>query len=391
MKRILIVALLMVCAQPVEADEPREIPMTGSMAADSVIALANAMNRQMKMIEDDSNIVTEATNHYAKLKEMEAKILSERKKVLELDKQLQTQEGDLKANYDRERAGKSDAERDALEDVYKARKKELDDARKQVSGLPKQLEQFAKLAESQAKILKSVKSVEDWVDPKTGQGKLRAQFQLRRNKLNEASNKIATTTEKVKQTLDKGSSLDFKGERAGAFEGVLVGVASGSPEWEWTVNGQKPAKGKTFTIGDDRTIKIQVKLVEDRRKQSRTIKSGGTVTAKVNQKDYDFEYGNDTTSSHWTVAEEEYSDWKVDHNTARDPGVKDSSSGVFATVKGDVMTITFSPDTATEDFHVSVIGRIEWKMEGRRGGGPVMDKADASGNWWIDLKVTPRK
>lgn len=385
MKRILIVALVAILAGTAHADEPKEIPMTGSMAADSVIALANAMNRQMKMIEDDANIATEATNHYAKLKEMEAKMLAERKKVLELDKQLETQQDDLEQNFKRERAGKTDAERDKLEELYKARKKELADARKQVKGLPKQLEQFAKLADSQATILKGVKSKADWVDD-NGKGRLRAQFQLRRTKLTTLSNTIATTTDKVKQAIDKGSTLDFKGEKAGAFEGTVTDVASPTPGWEFTVNGAKVAKGKTFAIGDDRTIRIQVKIVEDRRKQSRTIASTDNIKAKVNQKDYDYEYGNDRMSSHWTVEEEEYSDWRVESRTGREPIQKVSSSGVFGAVKGDVMTITFSPDTGSDRFHVSTIGRVKWAMSGTRS-----DSTDASGNWSIDILVAPTK
>jgi hypothetical protein len=55
------------------------------------------------------------------------------------------------------------------------------------------------------------------------------------------------------------------------------------------------------------------------------------------------------------------------------------------------MTIELSPDTATESLHVSVIGRIEWQMTGKRGGNPTMDKAEASGNWSIDIGVAPSK
>ena len=134
-----------------------------------------------------------------------------------------------------------------------------------------------------------------------------------------------------------------------------------------------------------------VKLVEDRRKQSRTIKSGSAVTATVNQKDYDYEYSTNAKNvSHWTVKEETYSDWRVEARTPRVPTQKVSSSGVYATVKGDVMTIEFSPDTASETLRVSVIGRLEWQLEGTRNGNPVVDGADASGNWWIEIGISPR-
>lgn len=394
MKRILIVALVVTCAQVVtaRADEPREIPMTGNIAADTAFAIVNAANRQMKMIEDESNLVVKSAEYYRQLMEMEAKVLEERKKIAELDKQLKTQEGDLKANYDRERAGKSDADQAAVKESYERRKKELAEARKQINGIPAMLKTVGGHIGSQAKILKQVKSMEDWVDPKTGRGKLRAQFQLRRQKITALTDKIATTTAKVKTIIDKGSELDFKGERAGAFEGKVTAVASGTPAWEYTVNGQKPGKGDTFTIGDDRTIRIQVKLVEDRRKQSRTIKDGKLARKTVTKVDYDFEYGlNDANTSRWSIKEEEYTDWRVEARTAREPSFKVSSSGVFATVKGDVITITFSPDTASETLHVSVIGRLAWQMEGKRNGSPTLDTADASGNWSIDIGIAPTK
>lgn len=391
MKRILIAALVVVCAHTAWADEPREIPMTGSPAADAAFTLVNAMNRQMRMIEEDANAYTKAVEYYKQLQDMEQKVLAERKKLAELEKQLSQQERDLKANFERERAGKSDADRDKLEEIYQQRKKELSDARKQVNGVPALLKTLGGHIGNQAKVLKSVKTKEDWVDPATGLGRARRQFQMQRSKITTLTDKLAGITQNVKEVIEKGSALDFKGERTGAFEGKVVSVATPTPAWEWTVNGVTPAKGNTFAIGDDRTIKIQVKLVEDRRKQSRTIKGSSVTTVTVNKKDYDFEYGNNNSSSHWTIKEEEYSDWRVEARTPRDPGKKVSSSGVFATVKGDVMTVEFSPDTASETLRISVIGRVEWQMEGTRNGSPVLDGADASGNWWIEIGINPRK
>ena len=52
MKRILIVALVGLFARSAWAEDYKEIPMTGSPAADAAFALVNAMNRQMKAIEE---------------------------------------------------------------------------------------------------------------------------------------------------------------------------------------------------------------------------------------------------------------------------------------------------------------------------------------------------
>ncbi len=391
MKRVLIVALVVLWANTAWADEPREIPMTGNIAADTAFSIVNAMNRQMKMIEDESNLVVKSAEYYKQLMDMEQQLQAEKKKLSELDKQLQTQERDLKANYDREKAGKSDADRDKLADIYEQRKKELADARKQVNGLPAMMKTLGSHIGAQAKILKQVKSMEDWVDPKTGRGRLRAQFQLRRNKINDLTNKVAGTTTRVKAIIEKGSDLDFKGEKVGKWEVLVSDLSSGTPAFEWTANGAAIKKGGEITVGDDRVIRLQVKLVEDRRKQSRTIKDGSFAKKNVAKVDYDFEYGIDDRSfSRWVIDSEEYSDWRVE-GRAREPGAKSSSSGVFAAVKGDVMTITFSPDTAADQIHVSVIGRLEWKMTGKRAGNPTLDGADASGNASLTIKISPAK
>src|SRR4051812_27320945 len=98
MKRVLLVALTVLSVRTARADEPKELLPTGSPAVDTAIAVINAMNRQMKMIEDESNLVTRAAEYYKQLMDMEQKLQGERKKVLELDKQLAQQEGDLLAN-----------------------------------------------------------------------------------------------------------------------------------------------------------------------------------------------------------------------------------------------------------------------------------------------------
>lgn len=391
MKRILIVALVALAVRGAWAEEPKEIPMTGNPAADAAFAVVNAMNRQLRMIDEDANAYLKAVEYYKQLQEMEQKVLAERKQLAQLDKQLSQQERDLKANFERERAGKSDADRDKLEAIYEQRRKELASARKQVNGVPALLKTLGGHIRNQAKVLKGVKRKEDWVDPATGLGRARRQFQMQRNRITDLTNKLAGITANVKAIIEQGSALDFKGEKVGAFEGRVVSVATPTPAWEWTVNGQTLAKGKTFSIGDDRVVRIQVKLVEDRRKQSRTIKSGSAVTATVNQKDYDYEYSTNAKNvSHWTVKEETYSDWRVEARTPRVPTQKVSSSGVYTTVKGDVMTIEFSPDTASETLRVSVIGRLEWQLEGKRNGNPVLDGAEASGNWWIEIGISPR-
>jgi len=391
-RMILAVGVLVVCARLAVAGEPQEILPTGNIAFDSAISIVNAMNRQLKMIEDEANLAIKAADHAKQLAELQQQLQAEKKKLTELDKQLAQQEGDLLANFKSQKAGKSDAEVDALEAEYKRRKKELDAARKQVNGLPKQLTTVASYVDSQAKLLRSVKSMEDWVDPKTGRGRLRAQFQLRRNKITALTDKIAGATAKVKEAIDKGSTLDVKVERAGAFSGTISALGAGTPPFEITVNGKLATKGGTVTIGDDRTLRIQVKLVDDRRKQSRTIKDGKFAKKNVARVDYDFEYGiDDRSTSRWVIEEEEYTDWRVEARTARVPVQKASSSGVFAKVKDDVMTITFSPDTASETLHVSVIGRTKWAMTGRRAGSPTVDAADASGNASIDIQIAPSR
>ena len=266
MKRILIVALLALFARgasTARADEPKEIPMTGNPAADAAFAVVNAMNRQLRMIDEDANAYLKAVEYYKQLQEMEQKVLAERKQLAQLDKQLSQQERDLKANFERERAGKSDADRDKLEAIYEQRRKELAGARKQVNGVPALLKTLGGHIRNQAKVLKGVKSKEDWVDPATGLGRARRQFQMQRNRIIDLTNKLAGITANVKAIIEQGSALDFKGEKVGAFEGRVVSVATPTPAWEWTVNGQTLAKGKTFAIGDDRVVRIQVKLVED--------------------------------------------------------------------------------------------------------------------------------
>ncbi len=392
MKRIMLVALVILCAHTAHADEPKEILPTGNVAADTAIAIVNAMNKQMKLIEDTSDLHVKSADYYRQLMEMEQKLQQERRKIMDLDKQLATQEGDLLSNFKSQKAGKGDAEVDALEAEYNRRKKELAQARKQVNGLPGMFKTVGGHIADQAKLLKQVKSLADWVDPKTGLGKGRAAFQKRRYKINDLTNKLADATAKVKDVIDKGSTLDVKVERAGAFSGEVAALSTGTPPFEWTVNGKKVAKGATIAIGNDRVIKLQVKLVDDRRKQSRTIKDGRFAKKKVAQEDYDFEYGIDDASySHWVIDEEEYTDWRLEARTPREPTHPVSASGVHAKVKGDVMTITFSPDTASEKLHISVIGRTRWAMSGRRAGGPTVDSADGSGNASIDISIAPSK
>lgn len=392
MKRILIVALVALCAQSAWAQDapPTEIGLSGNPGADMAITTVNQAGRAMWQMEQEQNILLKAKLYQEQLAKMEQALQDEKKKIKDLDKQLKQQENDLKANYELERAGKSDADREKLKALYEERKKELGNARKLANALPGSVDKVGGHIGSQAKLLGGIKHKEDWAD-ENGVGKGRALFHKRRKTINDLMTNIGKSTAQIKAAIDKGSELDFKGEKTGKFEVRITNVSDSKPEWEWTVNGKTMKKGQVFHVGDDRTIKIQVKLVEDRRKQSRTIKGTPTTKVTVTKKDYDFEYGNDNGSSHWTIKEETYSDWRVEAKTPRIPETNPSDSGVYGTVKGDVMTIVFSPETITEDFHVSVIGRVEWQMEGTRMKNPVLDSADASGNWSIDFKIAPAK
>lgn len=391
MKRIWVVAALIVLARPAGAAEPQELLPTGNVAADTAIAAVNLMNRAMKMIEDDANMVVQAANYATKLAEMEQKVQEHRKQLLELDKQLAQQEGDLDANFKTQKTGKSDKEIAALEREYERRKKELAEARKKVNGMPALLADLGRHIGDQAKLLRQVKKASDWADPQTGQGRRRKAFHKRRYIIGDLTNKLAASVSQVKTVLDKGSTLDVKVERAGAFAGEVLAVRN-SPPFELTVNGVAATKGAPLPIGDDRTLRVQVKLVDERRKQSRTIKDKSQVTASVISRDYEFEYSlNDKTFSHWTIAEEEYTDWRLEARTARVPGQKITSSGAHPKVKTDVMTITFSPDTAVETFHVSVIGRTRWEMTGKRNGSPATDASDGSGNASLEIRVAPSR
>ncbi|HUQ02837.1 MAG TPA: hypothetical protein VM261_10100 [Kofleriaceae bacterium] len=392
MKRILIVALMALSAHAAWAQDapPTEIGLSGNAGADMVIATVNQTGRAMWQMEQEQNILLKAKLYQEQLAKAEEGLQQDKQKFKELDKQLAQQERDLKANYETARAGRSDADREKLKAEYDKRKKELADARKLAAALPGTFGKIGSHIGAQADLLNGLKKKEDWVD-ENGVGRGRALFHKRRKTMDDLITQAAKSTAKIKATIDKGSELDFKGEKTGKFEVKIANVQDSKPEWEWTVNGKTWKKNDKLYVGDDRTIKIQVKLVEDRRKQSRTIKGSATTQVTVNQKDYDFEYGNDRGSSHWSIAEETYSDWRVEAKSPRDPGVTESSSGVYGTVKGDVMTIVFSPDTATEQLHVSVIGRLEWKLEGKRNGSPVLDKAEASGNWSIDLSIAPAK
>lgn len=391
MKRILIAALVVLSANGAWAeDAPPEIPLTGSAAGDPVITVMNQAGRAAWQMEQDQNISLKARVYADQLAAFRAQVAENAKKLAQLDKQLKQVENDLLANYKNKKAGQSDEAQERLKTLYEERKKELANARKLANALPGQVKTLNTHIEQQRKVLDGIKSQADWVDDQ-GRGKGRALFHKHRAKMNEILKQIATNAEQIKGVIEKGSELDFKGEKTGKFEVTIAAVQDSKPEWEWTINGKSWKKGDKLYVGDDRTIKIQVKLVEDRRKQSRTIKGSAITTVKVTKKEYDFEYGNDNASSHWTVKEETYSDWRVDAKTPREPITNVSDSGVFGTVKGDVMTIELSPETVTESLHISVIGRVEWQMEGRRGGGPVLDSADASGNWSIDLNIAPAK
>lgn len=395
MKRVAwigLIAVFLLWARGAAADEPREIMPTGNVAADAAIAYVNLVNRAMKMMEDEGNLHLKAAEYYRQLMEMEQRLQQERKRLTELDRQLATQEGDLLANLKSQKVGKSEAEIAALEAEYERRREELAKARRQVNGLPAMVQEVGKHIGDQARLLKRVRTMADWVDPRTGRGKLRAIFQKRRYKIAAITDRIATTSATVKAVIDKGSTLDVTVERVGAFTGTVAALSAGPPAFEWTINGVRAGKGATVAIGDDRTLRIQVKLLDERRKQSRAVMAGAYTHKKVTTADYDYEYGiDDRTYSRWVIAEEEYEGWLIEARTARVPGKKLSTSGVHAKVKGDLVTITFSPDTAAETFHVSVIGRTRWEMTGLRNGKAVTDSAEASGSGSIDVQVAPSR
>ena len=355
--------------------------MTGNAAIDLSLAVVNMMNKEVKDQQDMQQVFINRKKLELALDARLKELKTHEDKLTKLRSDVLTESNKLAkgAAAQKRAAGGDKAQEKAIDDAMAQRQAELKKAADQLDSAEKALKDTHGFAQQMRNTLHAIGDKSDKQALADWDGGLRHNYTLQQEKLKGRLDVFAASVATAATELRKTSSAAPASESVGALQVRVLSV--GGKKTEFYVDGRKVSAGDTVALGSDNKLQMRAQLVDPRRKQSREIKSSGTVTVTANT-DYALSYHAGKLASDWKVSAESY-EWK-EPSTRTGAKLVPMRSSSSAIPKNDTLEITFPGDTASEVIRGYVRGEIDWK---KNGGSSETDSEDVP----YELAIEPRR